>query len=664
MIRFALAISVLAVLNMVQAAPSAKMPMRNVKVADGSEQPSFQNIPDPATYGPRQGTLDDLVGSAYVAGTTYYDYQHNGTAGKMVDVDDLGFVHVTWMNGLNPSSSSRHAFYNVWDPALASFLIPSTQGQVDNSSRGGYVTGVVQPDGFFFPAFHQELVVNGPAHTAVGIDLIAQAGAFQSFEPDYIMEDGEGLELIWPKVSRSIDGKLHVASTENPASGAAGDPQRIYYSRGIPQFDAGFGVGINWEDVAGGQKFLELDTVMVISPDIACSRHSNRVVISWSKSRDDLNGDPTQYNNDIVYIVSEDGGLNWGQETNITNFIYEDTDCVSGDTVVCDADTFRAYTDMSLLLDENDDIHIAFMTMNYYALEGTISRYAGQIWHYGSDNGFVSPIMALENSYLDTNWADDLGDWQRALQRPNLAIDTATGHLYCCFVLADTANYSVNGIPMQDVWVSKSWNDGVAWTQAVNVTNTGTGQFVPVGESAHERDATIAELVTTYEGERYLHMSYVFDLDAGGAVGDNPTGTPTLNPMHYQRINIADIPNEPLWNTQYPAFHVDSTDMPPLITTDVNDRPAVPQEFTLYQNYPNPFNPSTTIQFDLAQSARVSLKVFNVLGEEVATLLNDAPLNAGAQVVNFDATGLASGVYLYQLETAGLTDTRKMILLK
>lgn len=667
MIRFALALSVMAVVNTLYAAPSAKMPMRNVKVADGTEQPIFQNIPDPATYGPRQDALDDLVGSAFIAGTTWYDYQHNGTAGKMVAVDDMGFVHVTWTNGENASTTVRHAYYNVWDPALSAFTLPIGIGdvgvQVDNASRGGYVTGVVQPDGFFFPAYHEELVSTGPAHTTVSIDLIAQAGAFQAVEPNYIVENGEDVEIIWPKIARDIDGKLHVMSTENPASDEPGDPQRIYYSRGIPEFDQqGFGTNITWEAVDGGAHFKEVDTVMVISPDVACSRHSHRVVVAWSKSRDDLLDNPTQYNNDIVYMISEDGGINWGPEVNITNFIYEDTDCASGDTLVCDADTFRAYTDMSLMLDENDNIHIAFMTMNYYALEGTISRYAGQIWHWGSDNGFMSPIMALENSYLDTNWADDLGDWQRALQRPNLAIDTETGHLYCCFVLADTQNCSDAGIGMQDIWISKSVNNGVAWSMATNVTNTNTGSLVPVGESAHERDATLAETVTTYDGGRYLHMSYVFDLDAGGAVGEAPTGTPTLNPVHYQRINIADIPAEPLWNNQYPPFHVDSTDMPQPVSA--GDRPSLPQQFTLYQNYPNPFNPSTAIQFDLAQSTRVTLRIFNVLGEEVATLLNDAPLNAGAQIVNFDATGLASGVYLYQLETAGLTDTRKMILMK
>lgn len=660
--RFVLVLLTFAVVNSAVLAAATK-PMRNVKPVDGRETPAFEHIPDPSTYGPHRDALDDLVGTAYVAGNTWYDYQHNGTSGKMIGVDELGFVHVVWMRAEDASFNDRHAYYNVWDPATESFTIE--QGQADGSTRGGYVSLAVKPNGFAFPGFHQEIVQNGTAHTAASFDLVARAGAMTGSEPTYLFENNEEMEIIWPKTAMDRHGKLHLVSTENPASGQAGDPQRIYYSRGVPQFDGDFCVDILWEPVSGGAHFRELDTVMVIAPDIACSRYTDRVVIAWTKSRDTLDNNPTQYNNDVVYSISEDGGLNWAPEINVTNFAYPDWDCASGDTLQCDADTFRAYTDCSVLLDEDDDVHIAFMTTHYYSLEGTISRYSSQIWHWGSDSGYVSPIFAVDATYGDTNWAADLGDWQYVLQRPNLAIDPITNHLYCCFVLADSDNWSNIGIPMQDVWISKSWNEGVAWTQAVNVTNTNTGQFVEVGESAHERDATLAETVTQYNGESFLHLSYIFDRDAGGAVGDNPTGSPTDNPVHYQRININDIPNMPLWPNNSPVLHVDSTDMPPLVTSSVdNGRPGVPSQFTLHQNYPNPFNPSTTIQFDLAQSARVTLKVFNVLGEEVATLLNSSLLEPGVQTVNFDGSSLASGVYLYRLEVNGLMQSRKMVLMK
>ncbi len=92
------------------------------------------------------------------------------------------------------------------------------------------------------------------------------------------------------------------------------------------------------------------------------------------------------------------------------------------------------------------------------------------------------------------------------------------------------------------------------------------------------------------------------------------------------------------------------------------------REFALDQNYPNPFNPSTKIAFRLAVDSKVSLKVFDVLGQEVTTLVN-TNLVAGAHNVNFDASSLNSGVYLYRIEATGIdgtnfVDVKKMILTK
>jgi hypothetical protein len=85
--------------------------------------------------------------------------------------------------------------------------------------------------------------------------------------------------------------------------------------------------------------------------------------------------------------------------------------------------------------------------------------------------------------------------------------------------------------------------------------------------------------------------------------------------------------------------------------------------YMLSQNYPNPFNPSTTIEFDLPEACEVSLKIFNILGEEVATLMSDR-LSAGSYSYEWNAGRLASGVYLYRLEAEGFVETRKMILMK
>jgi 5'-nucleotidase len=102
------------------------------------------------------------------------------------------------------------------------------------------------------------------------------------------------------------------------------------------------------------------------------------------------------------------------------------------------------------------------------------------------------------------------------------------------------------------------------------------------------------------------------------------------------------------------------TDRTP-VNNEINS--ALPSEFSLSQNYPNPFNPSTNIKFDLPQSAQVRLEVYNMLGQRVATLV-DNRMEAGFHEVNFDARNLASGMYLYRIEAGSFSSIKKMMLIK
>jgi uncharacterized membrane-anchored protein len=95
----------------------------------------------------------------------------------------------------------------------------------------------------------------------------------------------------------------------------------------------------------------------------------------------------------------------------------------------------------------------------------------------------------------------------------------------------------------------------------------------------------------------------------------------------------------------------------------VDGSAGIPTKFNLFQNFPNPFNPATEIRFDLKQAGPTVLKIYNMLGRVVATLV-DEDLQAGAYKITFEATDLPSGVYTYRLETQNLTEVRKMILLR
>ena len=104
------------------------------------------------------------------------------------------------------------------------------------------------------------------------------------------------------------------------------------------------------------------------------------------------------------------------------------------------------------------------------------------------------------------------------------------------------------------------------------------------------------------------------------------------------------------------------------IKVHVNGRPFIedaniPDKFALKQNYPNPFNPVTSIAFDLPKDTKVTIKVYDILGQEVGTIVNKS-MTAGSHSIQYNASNLASGVYFYKIKTKEFTSVKKMILLK
>ena len=90
---------------------------------------------------------------------------------------------------------------------------------------------------------------------------------------------------------------------------------------------------------------------------------------------------------------------------------------------------------------------------------------------------------------------------------------------------------------------------------------------------------------------------------------------------------------------------------------------GAPKKFELSQNYPNPFNPTTTIRFNLPETGNAKLTLYNVLGQEIRTLINEYK-ESGVYTINLDASELNSGMYIYKLESGSFVQTRKMTLVK
>jgi hypothetical protein len=137
-----------------------------------------------------------------------------------------------------------------------------------------------------------------------------------------------------------------------------------------------------------------------------------------------------------------------------------------------------------------------------------------------------------------------------------------------------------------------------------------------------------------------------------------PENPNQLNNFYNGIIDDIRIYNKPLTQEEIRALYNEKG------WTSVNNKTEeIPTIYTLYQNYPNPFNPSTKIKFALPKSGLVNIKVFDILGKEVITLLNNHQ-EAGYHEIICDLGKLPSGIYLCRMVTDTFTDIKKMLLLK
>jgi hypothetical protein len=152
------------------------------------------------------------------------------------------------------------------------------------------------------------------------------------------------------------------------------------------------------------------------------------------------------------------------------------------------------------------------------------------------------------------------------------------------------------------------------------------------------------------------------------------TGTPTYYPESWFWLNhqedVMALTYED-WNSDL-AANFDSTanalirgiaDYLDIEPADISPRPMSVAQFELHQNYPNPFNPMTAIGYWLSAVSDVELSIYNSLGQKVVTLFSEKQ-NAGYHQVDWDASGFASGIYYYRLETGGFVDVKKMVLIR
>jgi photosystem II stability/assembly factor-like uncharacterized protein len=237
-----------------------------------------------------------------------------------------------------------------------------------------------------------------------------------------------------------------------------------------------------------------------------------------------------------------------------------------------------------------------------------------------------------------------------------LANDTTFGMVT---LIPDVQQFYTNGPIVYKGWTTSSTSDTIASPGSVIRVRI---RLANAGKSATVRNvtATISALDTMVYIGTVVQLSY----------GDIASGQESLAPATQGlRIQSYCPPNTTvrllisISTEGFPAWTDTASIVVQATATEVASKSTVPTAFSLRQNYPNPFNPSTTITFSVPASSFVSLRVLDLLGRDVATLVSDV-LPAGTHTRRWNAGGFPSGVYYYQLRVGSICETKKLVLLR
>ena len=569
-ITFLLILSLTLVAILAMTALAAKTPVTK-RVIDPRVNRVMQYTlpyPDEDRTGPLDVTGGDSKGSlgrtsaaespGIWIGDTWYDYQHNGTMGRMIDIgnaDGLTLVHMTWMRLPGWDSGTRAYEYNYYDtdPEVASVATQSrvtlewagycgVQALNDNRALVG---GHEKPAATFQPQFYWD--------AAPGTQYF---GDYINRVPDSTASYGGlfGQAVIWPKFryrEYATDTVLHVIA--QVSAPGAGDAQAIYYFRKV-----------------GGLSFGEwdyppyvIDTIYDISQDVAASTTTNKVALVWTANlvggtgaantglsypNCDINSGTSpfvQLDNDIYFQISNDGGASWQDRKNIT--------CnVNGEQ------GFRPYTDLSALITTDDVLHIVW-SGRVWPANATSGGFIGlncRIFHWSED---IPELRTVHNA----DWAQtncNGGAWQMNVAK--MTVSECAERLYVIFtafndipneVEDDCAERGVGlnsadpvGSANGEIFMCVSGDDGLTWDIARNLTNSYTSgcdsadglggrcesdhwaSMVRLGRDTlgTGEDWTGAEVIDVgtddwgHDNDYFLDMQWISDPVAGGVVQD------------------------------------------------------------------------------------------------------------------------------------------------
>lgn len=522
-------------------------------------------------------------------GFTQYDLQSTGSVGRRIAVDSAGCIHFVWMCG-EPYPSTRYVRYNYLSPD--GFPWPGIGMVMSHRSGAGYCQLDISSGNPLGIAYHSATPGAESLYCFFIQDPIA--GIFWRGFP---ANRAGGLSFMWPYISVDRRNRIHIVTTASE-----------YYIENVPfAYTRSNDAGTTWTALS------IVDTVNAVSPIIVSSKVSDKVAIVYTHPADSMD-----LHNDIYYVESTDG-ISWNgflPKHNITDYGHQ-------------GGWLWAWAEVSALYDYNDNLHIIWNAQYIsYTPQPHYVVADAHLYHYDVSSGSIHAFGDFYQVWPDSGC--DFGEWNFAFAKFSIAADRAD-NLYVTYTSWNSGDCSQGGYANGDIFLQYSTDNGAAWSNPVNLTNSQTPDCFP-GDCDSEHWSSLAEVADTA-----IHLFYVSDRDPGSI--PNFEGTVTDNPMIY----------------------LPYSDGLPL--TGIEDDINKPQAFSLSQNYPNPFNAQTAIKYNLKENSEITLSVYNIVGQKIATLFSGKQ-KAGEYRLNWDAKGLPSGIYFARLESNRSIQSIRMILLK
>jgi hypothetical protein len=484
-------------------------------------------------------------------GDTWYDFQKNGSMGRMISVTSGGYRHVSWMyTDHEYPPGPRYVDANCKDPSGTYFGQVHADGDY-TPNNAGYSNQTHLHDGTSVIIAHR--TAGTPTWwTTLTIDDDVCGGFFtQHWDlPDYIENNTSGQDGAWPKADvlyctdetvwpNALD-YIHIVLTEgntDPVPVMIGyercylsptNGDTVYCETYLSNGRMKYAIKKNQAGAGTFAPISHFDSSCSVTPVVVVSPVSRRVAVAYLSPNWHWSCD---YVSDCCWIESMDNGNEWllgapwpPTINNITNF-----GCSS---------TERCYHDVSACYDYNDSLHIVYLTCGFDPEQpGYYQPGVGRLYHWSKKDGTSQIHGKLQGGTDPGAHNCILAKMSVSAKDPIYHPGGDSVYLFCIFTEFDSSDNSASDLSNGDIMGTGSFDGGKTWGGIFNLTNTQTPGCTP-GNCVSEHWSSLAQ--NMYDGD--LHIDYVCDLDAGGAIQDNTQWM--ANPVMYLHLTEWEVSAE------------------------------------------------------------------------------------------------------------------------